>query len=348
MTKKVRSSNFELLRIFAMTSIILYHCLSEYAPKVEDERLALSMYYILHWGVPVFLLISGFFSVKFSVKKIIHFWLYCAIWMIISYLLSCAMGFRQFDVHSFGTCFLPISHSTLWFVPFYFWLIILSPLLNPALAQMDDRKLFITLIVLLSATLYFSFIWNSKIIQAGKSIIYFICIYVLGAFLRRCVSKKNLSLRTLLLCEGVFIITVIVASFILPFHHLKIVQKLVFYYVSPGLILSAVLLFLIFSRIKIQSRLINYVAESAFAIYLFHENCWSHDFFYGIVHKILSTCNDMERLGCLLCFVVAVSLCVVVVDKLVRKPITLLVMRLIEKVDFSGRLKKRLNSKLSW
>ncbi|MGM9693564.1 MAG: acyltransferase family protein [Alloprevotella sp.] len=71
MTKQVRSSNFELLRIFAMMSIIFYHCLSEYAPKVEDERLALSMYYILHWGVPVFLLISGFFSVKFSVKKII-------------------------------------------------------------------------------------------------------------------------------------------------------------------------------------------------------------------------------------------------------------------------------------
>ena len=89
---KVRSSNFELLRILAMFMVVLYPCLTEFMLANPNNRGLLSAYYLSHWSVPVFILISGYFSIKLSSKRIVDFWLYCAVWMLISYLFSCTIG----------------------------------------------------------------------------------------------------------------------------------------------------------------------------------------------------------------------------------------------------------------
>lgn len=100
MGKNARSSNFELLRILAMFMIVLYHCLTECMMADPSNRWVLSMYYLSHWGVPVFILLSGYFTIKLSVKCFVDFWLYCAIWMLLSYLFSFAVGNGEWHVVS--------------------------------------------------------------------------------------------------------------------------------------------------------------------------------------------------------------------------------------------------------
>ena len=69
MTQKIRESNFELLRIFAMFCIVLYHLMLESSNAFGYTDLALRPLWMpLHMGVPLFILISGYFHIKPSFK----------------------------------------------------------------------------------------------------------------------------------------------------------------------------------------------------------------------------------------------------------------------------------------
>ena len=64
----VRKSNFELLRLVAMFLIVLYHIFIGVYEKNPDF-VSPSVWIPLHLGVPVFILISGYFHIKFSWSK---------------------------------------------------------------------------------------------------------------------------------------------------------------------------------------------------------------------------------------------------------------------------------------
>lgn len=328
MEKIERSSNIELLRIIAMIMIVLYHCLTECITANPNNRILLSAYYLSHWGVPVFLLISGYFSVKLSFKKVFNFWMYCAIWMLISYLLSCTMGYHVIEVGTLIKCMLPFSNTNLWFVPFYFWLMLLSPMLNAGVKNLNTKELGIYTIVLLSATLYFSLVWKSPIVDAGHSIVYFITLYMTGAFLKRINGFYRLNFRRLAMGVFTMLLIVTMLTLIIPLSYQKLLKGLVFFYVSPILLLCAVIIFMLFLQINIKSRFVNNIAGSSFAIYLFHENGWSHAFFYGIVGKIINDFSGLEQFGLLLLFILGLCIAIIMVDKAIREPITKLVNKL--------------------
>ena len=64
----VRKSNFELLRLLAMFLIVLYHIfIGTY--EANPDFTSRSLWIPLHLGVPVFILISGYFHIKFSWSK---------------------------------------------------------------------------------------------------------------------------------------------------------------------------------------------------------------------------------------------------------------------------------------
>ena len=330
MGKNARSSNFELLRIVAMFMIVLYHCLTECMMADPSNRWVLSMYYLSHWGVPVFILLSGYFTIKLSVKRVVDFWLYCAIWMLLSYLFSFAVGNGEWHVVSLLQCLLPISITNLWFVPFYFWLMLLSPLINAGINGLSNRTLCITTIALLLFTLYTSLMWQSPIVNNGKSVVYFITLYLMGALIKRLRIIEKLDIKNIAIGGGILLFAVIALTFIVPMAYQKLLKGLVFFYVSPILLLSSVAVFLLFSKLKIQSRTINYIASSCFAIYLFHENHWTHDFFYGIVGMIIENYSGISQILIVILYAAVLSMLVVVVDKLIREPLSKQVDRIIK------------------
>ena len=170
------------------------------------NRWVLSMYYLSHWGVLVFILLSGYFTIKLSVKRIVNFWLYCAIWMLLSYLFSFAIGNSEWNVVSLLQCLLPISKTNLWFVPFYFWLMLLSPLINAGINGLSNRMLSIMTIALLLFSLYTSLIWQSPIVNNGKSVVYFITLYLIGALIMRLRIIEKLKIKNITIGEGNFVV----------------------------------------------------------------------------------------------------------------------------------------------
>ena len=67
---------------------------------------------------------------------------------------------------------------------------LLSPIINKGIEQLDVKTLYIINGTLLCSVLYFSLVWNMDVIAAGKSIYYFIVIYMTGASIRRLVELK--------------------------------------------------------------------------------------------------------------------------------------------------------------
>ena len=71
---KTRQSNIELLRLFAMVCIIVYHMLCfTIVPLAPDIKLFKAMQIPLHIGVPLFFLISGYFVIRNYLKGFIRY-----------------------------------------------------------------------------------------------------------------------------------------------------------------------------------------------------------------------------------------------------------------------------------
>lgn len=73
MSQNQRQSNIELLRCFAMLCIIVYHlCLFALGGVPTSTKLYQALQIPLHIGVPLFVLISGYFGIRFSLKGLMR------------------------------------------------------------------------------------------------------------------------------------------------------------------------------------------------------------------------------------------------------------------------------------
>ena len=131
LVKKERESNFELLRLIAMIFIVLYHFCSSVKAGIDTEnRWILLGYTIFHIGVPVFILISGYWTIKLSIRKLISFYLYCFLWYLMCYGISVLFLGEEFILKDFMMQWFPFSHTGgRQFITYYFWLMLLAPVL---------------------------------------------------------------------------------------------------------------------------------------------------------------------------------------------------------------------------
>lgn len=67
----VRQSQFELLRILAQFFIVTYHILLVFVYPTTGESIYKALWLPFHIGVLLFILISGYFGIKPSVKGLI-------------------------------------------------------------------------------------------------------------------------------------------------------------------------------------------------------------------------------------------------------------------------------------
>lgn len=84
-----RNSSFELLRLIAMFSIVIYHLFLTIKSNGHEDTWVTGGYTISHFGVPIFLLITGYFGIKLKLWKIVHLYLYCFCWWILTFVLGC-------------------------------------------------------------------------------------------------------------------------------------------------------------------------------------------------------------------------------------------------------------------
>ncbi|MGN0600653.1 MAG: acyltransferase [Oscillospiraceae bacterium] len=304
MEKKIRQSNFELLRIISMILIVMRHCDGFFG---LDELYSTSLgvcKLISDWlriggqiGVGCFILVSGYFMVEqnISTKKMLKLagevWFYTiSIWLI--WVIWNVLNHNQPDMKVFlsqtAVAFFPILFSHYWFVTAYFILMVLSPFFNKLIFSLDEKKyrafLFSLIIIFVLLGGGFPRIFSGMF--EGRLIPVFILYFIAGYIRRFGDSKKRNSSRHFFVAL-IFYLLLFASVYFITYLGIKldsetIIEKRYFYSVlnSPFIVIICVELFICFWRLDIKySKTINTLASCTFGVYLLHMNRLLSSFF---------------------------------------------------------------------
>lgn len=232
-------------------------------------------------AVDVFVIITGYFlcdNNKRSITKVIELILQIILFKIGVYVFSSINDISNISIKGILACFIPNNY----FVILYITLYLISPYLNIALKKLnkkDYKKMLIILIIMfccwntlangIENILKKSFVGLTTIgvdgNQAGYTIVNFILLYIVGAYIRLFnvqISKKKL--RSLLL----ILLILFVWSYIENKYNFNIV--IAWNYDNVLIVFQAAIIFLMFKKFKKNIKVINELAKASFTTFLIH------------------------------------------------------------------------------
>ena len=173
-----RNSNIELLRIFAMAMVVMLH--ANEAPCPSESFLRIFCYQLCIVAVDVFIIISGWFSIKPSINK------YLSIVFTVSfYTFLIAFIFLSLNrnVGSLKNILLYCTGMGYWFLPCYFILFSLAPVLN-SFVNVDKKCYLSVLLMFFAFQLLYGRFGDRGGFLNGYSAISFIGLYLLARYAR--------------------------------------------------------------------------------------------------------------------------------------------------------------------
>lgn len=303
-----RDYSIDLLRIILMILIIMGHCCAH--TGIRESVTLFSFDWFSVWtiqsittcAVNVFVLITGYFydAQRFSTKKVIVLWSAVSFVSLISYSISSLAGKTSFGVLGTIKAFFPILSKQYWFFTMYFLLMFLAPFVIRLLKSLSTDKHRI-LVIIISIVFYvlplLSIVFPEYDAQEGYSIIGFISLFIVGAYLKR-IEKKTSNRKLLLLLflnslimifskacleETVTLLSLNVGTGL--FYHINTIFQLT----------QSVILFLLFANAHIKSKFIKSVvsgiSSNVFVVYLIHDNPNLRPYIWGHIAMLFKTGN---------------------------------------------------------
>lgn len=275
------------------------------------------MWLPLHTGVVLFVLLSGYFGIRPSSKGLIKLLGIFLVYNLseVVYNIVTAGNIRSM-LHSA----LFLSNSHFWFVKTYLFLYLASPILNAWKERASRKQMWYSITVLGLVCIYMATTGGDESMVTGKNLVNFSFLYLLGHQINeQKLQWENISATTLTILYLLFNLLLVVGySFFDGTAIGTLIWILNFPYSSPLLLVNALLLFVLFGKMKIQSPRINWMAKSSLAIYLIHANRPYVIGAIGIAATwIVSNTNNtiIITAGCILLAIVAI-LAAIGIDKL--------------------------------
>lgn len=259
-----RNSSIELLRLLCIFGILMMHAFAgiDTASSPLNTAGHVLVNSLFNTGVTCFILISGYFGIRFSLEKLVQLDL-----MVIFFSVSGTLLTEGFALKTLIKAALPVLTRQYWFITCYFALCILAPFLNLAAEKITKEwfeKLLLVLLFLFSLVPTFGLY---DIMQdAGKGLVHFVMIYLLGRYLAlygKKTYKKSRLIFGLLFSVGVVFGADVILSF----------QKHTIYTTfsrdcSIFIIFASVLLLLLFLQKSFCVSAINRIAGDVLAVYI--------------------------------------------------------------------------------
>ena len=346
----IRKSNIELLRILCMFFVVLQHfnmrgVNADLVACVGDLNLQNAIGHLIQSfaivAVNCYVLISGYFGLSFKTKSLLRLYLQCFFIGLVGYLLYVYFTPNHFEPLKLLARIFAFSRNRYWFLYTYLFLYFSAPLLNYAISKMT-RKDYMKVLGLMSVFLfYFSYIREVGDNTIGMSYVQFIYLYLIGRFI-----KLHMAFDTIIKCRYKWLLGYLIATacifcvaLLRQKYHLYYPFLRPYTYNSPFIVVGACCLLLFILTIKINSRAINWIASSVFAVYLLQDNPYfGFQFLYSKVEMIF---QQIDNIGMKYLVLFAGSgiflVATVIIDKIfvfVAKPIILLYEKYLEdKVD---------------
>ena len=313
-----KNTGIELFRIILMYMICVFHVIGiggtiDSAPTAFSHSWLMALRSLCVCAVDGYALISGYFSngkKETNYEKIIRYWI-----AAFFYSFGIAMGINA--IHFFTNyasylglantlqSLLPVSFGG-WYFRAYFAVFFLAPYIDKSLDMMEKKdcsKLFFLLLFVFS----FGSMINDQWFSHGYSALWLLVLYIIGGLLKKSelftnISKTKLFLVYLFFC---FLTWLLGEAFGLESWGT---------YTSPTVLLSAISLLILFSKIKIGSKIVSLVSSLTFGVYLFHTDRFIRMFF---IEGFFTYLNDYPFLISLL-MILGIGLLIFIISAVIE------------------------------
>lgn len=292
-----RESNIELLRIVAILMVTIYH-FAGYS-MVHDTKLDVSLATIItgfvYAGVNVFVLITGYFGIRMSVKGLGRLFIIVSFYGTLSYLFNAYVMDLTIGKSLLYSIFFPFSHTMSWFVRCYVILYMLSPILNKAIDHFSKQYYILVLLLLTGVNVYFGYFWQCPECSVdGYTVSQFVYMYMIGGYLKRYYIPEQESrhsiktYRAKMVCVYMLSSICWVCATLLNNDIVHIPFWYPFSYNNPLLILSGCSLLCLFSSFKFENSFVTFISPGVLAVYLVQDATYFRTYVRECVGEI---CN---------------------------------------------------------
>lgn len=325
--KQQRQLNIELLRIFSMLLINLWHVHGHLMRSLNLESspsntLMTYVTYFIPFHVNLFILVTGYFGIrggKSCKNALIKN-------LLLLYFYSISLGVCSLLVlghFSFQHTFMPISSSIWWFMTMYTVMILVAPFIEQYVHDISRKSIYAIAVGALFVDLYLGHIRHvGHLYDEGYGMTNFACLYLLGVWIRKeginLVRKLPWARTILAIC--ILCVMAIQYKAIAWYSWIDLTA-----YCSPYSIVMSMLVFLLFANINIHESLRKFIlffSSSAISVYLITEYPSIQEMLKPVFASAFLSCTNsyMEILVILLSTVIGfVVPCMI--DK-VRIPVT--------------------------
>lgn len=291
-----RESNAELLRLICMFFIVFHHILVHGAyPELlggggaaitsNDAKIALFLNGLFFPAVNIFILISGYYGIKPTVRKFFNLYTFCVFYGLLNYIAYIITTGQQIGRSIIKETLFPFANSHYWFIPCYIALFCMAPLLNRFIQESSKKEFGITIILLTFVNVWIGYIGNRTGINDGYCVMQMIYIYVIGGFIRRFINVESIRNKRWILLSLYILLGILWAV-----SGLIQTKRGLFTYNHPFNILGAIAFFLFAMTFNFKSRAINWLSSSSLAVYLIQSASVATTLLYPKMKSLSDTC----------------------------------------------------------
>lgn len=271
-----RKSNIELLRIISMLMVLAVHVDGaslglpspggDFASLTARDIWRIAVEAVAIIGVNSFTMISGYFGIRLRWRGMLSFLFECVFYSVGIYTVA-TVAFGRFTWGGWLESWMVLTHTDLWYVPAYFGLMLLSPVLNSGLDAMPRRAFLGMLALFAGFNIWCGWWWGGAFNPTGYTIVQLVLVYMIARYIRLHISHDYVRAhrRVFMAVYAVSLIAISATAVCMP-------SLMAYAYNSPFVLLSTVCFFLVFLSFEFTSPVINYMAGSAFAVYLIHKS----------------------------------------------------------------------------
>lgn len=309
--KKERQSNIEALRLLSMLMVLNLHSFwgynhgSGFLQAADFFRESTSI-----CAVNAFLLISGYFGIKWKFKSFYNLIFQLFFYAFGVYIVAATLGFIELTTHGLLTN-ITCLYKHWGFITNYLLLYMMSPMFNALADKLESRKLLTTIFILFTSE------W---IITRGFDFLNYGLIYLIGRFIRKTNAIENLKINA---TKGYWLTTTIIFLLVYlfflftPFKKANLMwdNPLGYNYGGPFVILQAIFIFLMFARMNFTNRFINWCATSCLSIFLIHMHPVVKNYYYKFTENLYNF-NPITHAIVLILLIVSVFIGCILIDKI--------------------------------
>lgn len=342
--------NIEILRIIAMLFIIIHHLIynglnwSVTQSTIDNTNILFyciggSIESFVIVGVNIFFLISGYFGMRFKVKKCLSIVFKLYIYMLIIEIVGVLTNIFDFDI-SMLKRFVTAFHSY-WFIEVYIILMIISPLINILIDKIDKKNAAYFWYTFIFVFCGYAFVVNSSYIgiARGYSLGFAICLYILGRLIRKgLLFKTNIKyLMYYFLFGGLNALFIIISILLLKKNNFAL---LMLSYNNPLVVIESILLFNFFIKKRqnnINSKfdnMIRFFGKKTLSIYILHSTNKVLTLYRNIPLQVLiTTGNWIIAIFILIPYALIIFVVGGLIDEIYEKTIGKLIELILDKMN---------------